>query len=90
MYFVNRGNSNFLLLAIVILGFFFLISFLPYILLVGAVIWAISYGYKKLKQWNSTNNHKEKMKKNTFSESESQQENFNNENVIDVEYTEVK
>lgn len=90
MYFVNRGNSNFLLLAIVILGFFFLISFLPYILLVGAVIWAISYGYKKLKQWNSTNSHKKKMKKNTFSESESQQENFNNENVIDVEYTEVK
>lgn len=87
MYFLNRGNSSFLLLAIVVLGFFFLINFLPYILLIGAVIWAISHSYKKIKQ-RDFKSSKIKTNKSTFNKSK--EEDFNNGNVIDVEYTEVK
>lgn len=91
MYFVNRGNSSFLLLAIVVLGFFFLINFLPIILLAGVVIWALSYGYKKLKKWNYTNGTKVKTKAHTFEESKEEDfKDISNVNIIDVEYTEVK
>lgn len=88
MYFVNRGNSSFLLLAIVVLGFIFLINFLPYILLIGAIVWSINYGHKKIKKWNFKSEPKVKSNKSSFNKS--QREDFNNGNVIDVEYTEVK
>lgn len=90
MFFINRGNSSLLLLAIVVLGFFFLINFLPYILIIGGLIWAISYVYKKIKHWNLTNEPKVTMKKDKATNNQEGFNNVNNANVIDVEYTEVK
>lgn len=91
MYFINRGNSSFLILAIVVLAFLFLINFLPYILLAGGVIWAISYVYKKIRNFNLNSESKVKMGKSNFNKGKEEDfKNFNNEKVIDVEYTEVK
>jgi hypothetical protein len=90
MFFINRGNSSLLLLAIVVLGFFFLINFLPYILLIGGLIWAINYGYKKIKQWKFNSVSKVRMEKDYTTKNKDDFNSVNNANVIDVEYTEVK
>lgn len=90
MFFINRGNSSLLLLVIVVLGFFFLINFLPYILLIGGLIWVINYGYKKIKQWKFNSEPKDRMEKDYTTKNKDDFNSVNNANVIDVEYTEVK
>jgi hypothetical protein len=88
MFFINRGNFSFLILALVILVFFVLINFLPYILLIGGIIWIINYVYKKFKSRNLGRDPKVEVKKGSFDTSKNDE--FNAANVIDVEYTEIK
>lgn len=61
---------------------------MPYILLIGGVIWTINYVYKKLKNRNLGRDTKVEVKKSSFDTSKNDE--FITANVIDVEYTEVK
>lgn len=88
MFFINRGNSSFLILALVILVFLVLINFLPYILLIGGIMWIANYVYKKFKNRNLRKDTKVDVKKGSFDTSKNDE--FKTANVIDVEYTEVK
>lgn len=91
MYFVNRGYSSFLILAAILLGVFLLFQFLPFIILAVAIGAAIRYSYRYLKTWNLNRGSKVKTEKgDSFSEQNGENYEFNNSNVIDVEYTEVK
>lgn len=91
MFFINRGNSSFLILAVVILVVLVLINFLPYILLVGGIIWSINYVYKKFKNRNLSRDPNVEVKKGSFESSMKEDfKDFNKPNIVDVDYTEVK
>jgi hypothetical protein len=91
MDFINRGVSGVLIFALLFLGIAFLINILPVLLLIGAGVWGTSYLIKRIKSWNKTRENIFKGKKdNVEIVKNSFGDNFSNENVIDVEYTEVK
>jgi hypothetical protein len=88
MDFINRGFSNVLTIALIFLTISFLINILPIALLVGAGVWVISYVVKKARKllqngkniFGNKHDNVEVIYKNEFSSN----------NIIDVEFTEVK
>ncbi|MBL4935706.1 hypothetical protein JK636_08040 [Clostridium sp. YIM B02515] len=91
MYFANKGISGFLVLALVIIIGITLLNFLPFILLIAAVVIGVNYIIKAFKKWDNnrskifnTKAEKAKTVKSDFSQT------YTSGNVIDVEYTEVK
>jgi hypothetical protein len=94
MDFINRGFSSILFIALSFIAILFLINVLPIVLLVGAGVWGISYIVKAIRRWNNNRTNIFKRKASKFEKVEAIQkdfsENINLENVVDVDYTEVK
>lgn len=91
MNFANKGISSFLVLALMIIIGITLINFLPFILLIAAVVIGISYIIKTFKKLD---NKKTKIFNKRAEKAETASSNFSEPytsgNIIDVEYTEVK
>lgn len=94
MDFVNRGFSVFLVIALGFLAITFLVNMLPVILLIGAGIWGVRYMVKAFRKWKFSRGKVFNRKIARFEKVEVMEkdfsENLTEENVIDVEYTEVR
>ena len=94
MDFINRGFSGILFAALIILSIAFLINILPIALLIGLGAWGINYMIKAIKGWKLKRGKIFKRKSSGFEQVDIMQEDFseefNIENAIDIEYTEIK
>lgn len=94
MDFINRGFSGILFTALIVLAIAFLINILPIALLIGLGAWGINYMIKAIRGWKLRRGRIFTSKSSKFEQVDIMQkdfsEEFNIENAIDIEYTEIK
>lgn len=94
MDFINRGFSGILFTALIVLAIAFLINILPIALLIGLGAWGINYMIKAIRGWKLRRERIFTSKSSKFEQVDIMQkdfsEEFNIENAIDIEYTEIK
>ncbi|AKN30736.1 hypothetical protein Ccar_07760 [Clostridium carboxidivorans P7] len=90
MDFVNKNFSGMFKIAIGIIVFVLFIRILPWVALIGLVLWAFSKVIKKIKSWKNQKNIKEEtFERNSTIYDEKDEFDLSEKKIVDVDYKEV-
>lgn len=90
MDFVNKNFSGIFKIAIGIIIFMLLIKILPWVALIGGILWISSKAVKKFKNWkNKKEVNKEVFETNSKVYDEKDEFDLSERKIIDVDYKEV-
>lgn len=90
MDFVNKNFSGIFKIAIGIIVFMLLIKILPWVALIGGILWISSKAVKKFKNWkNKKEESKEVFETNSTVYDEKDEFDLSERKIIDVDYKEI-
>lgn len=90
MDFVNKNFSGIFKIAIGIIVFMLLIKILPWVALIGGILWISSKAVKKFKNWkNKKEENKEVFQTNSTVYDEKDEFDLSERKIVDVDYKEV-
>ncbi|AKA68433.1 MULTISPECIES: hypothetical protein [Clostridium] len=90
MDFVNKNFSGIFKIAIGIIVFMLLIKILPWVALIGGILWISSKAVKRFKNWkNKKEVNKEVFETNSTVHDEKDEFDLSERKIIDVDYKEV-